>query len=110
VAALDGVRPDGVPGAVPTGERFGWGPPRLGRVTRIRPRAIPPLPSRPSAGVLIGGFLAGLEQAITNRPPVVAQIEEPIGRERFERHGFAFDGLDEPVERREPHDRSGARL
>lgn len=76
---------------------------------RQRPRPAA-LPSKPSAGVLIGGMLGGLEQAVTNRPPVVAQIEEPTGRERFERHGFAFDGLDEPVERPEPPDRSGARL
>lgn len=69
-----------------------------------------PLPSKASAGVIIGGLLAGLEQAVTNRPPVVAQIEEPMRRERFERHGFAFDGLDDPIERPEPPDRSGARL
>lgn len=68
------------------------------------------LPSKPSAGVIIGGFLAGLEQAVTNRPPVVAEIEEPMRRERFERHGFVFDGLEEPIERAEPPDRSGARL
>ena len=75
-------------------------------MTRQRAR----LPSRPSAGLLVGGLLGGLEQAITNRPPVVAQIEEPIGRERFERHGYVIDGLDDPVERPEPPDRSGARL
>ena len=68
------------------------------------------LPSRPSAGVVIGGFLAGLEHAISNRPPAVAQIEEPLRRERFERHGYVIDGLDDPIERREPPDRSGARL
>lgn len=68
------------------------------------------LPLKPAAGIVIGGFLAGLEQAVTNRPPVVAQIETPAGRERFERHGFEFDGLEEPVERPEPPDRSGARL
>lgn len=77
---------------------------------RRRPTQPVPLPSKPSAGVLIGGILGGLEQAVTNRPPVVAQIEEPTGRERFERHGFAFDGLDEPVDRPEPPDRTGARL
>lgn len=69
-----------------------------------------PLASKPSAGLIIGGLLAGLEQAVMNRPPVVAQIEEPMRRERFERHGFAFDGLDDPIERPEPPDRSGARL
>jgi hypothetical protein len=68
------------------------------------------LPSRPSAGVVIGGFLAGLEQAIANRPRAVAHIEEPLRRERFERHGYVIDGLDDPIERPEPPDRSGARL
>ncbi len=76
---------------------------------RLRSRRNP-LPSKPSAGLVIGGILAGLEQTITNRPPIVAQIEEPIGRERFERHGYEFHGLDEPVERPEPPDRTGARL
>jgi hypothetical protein len=60
--------------------------------------------------VVIGGFLAGLEATVTNRPPIVAQIEEPMRRERFERHGFVIDGLDEPIDRPEPPDRSGARL
>jgi hypothetical protein len=68
------------------------------------------LPSRPSAGVIIGGFLAGLEATVTNRPPIVAQVEEPMRRERFERHGFVIEGLDEPIERPEAPDRSGARL
>lgn len=68
------------------------------------------LRSKPSAGVVIGGFLAGLEATVNNRPPIVAQIEEPMRRERFERHGFVIDGLDEPIERPEPPDRSGARL
>jgi hypothetical protein len=79
-------------------------------MTRRPRRDSAPLPSRPSAGILVGGLLASLEQAITNRPPVVAQIEESLRRERFERHGFAFDGLDDPVEHAEPPDRSGARL
>jgi hypothetical protein len=75
--------------------------------SRHHPRA---LRSRPTAGLLVGGFLARFEQAIANRPPVVAQIEEPMRRERFERHGFVIAGLDDPVERPEPPDRSGARL
>lgn len=70
----------------------------------------PPLPSTRAAGVVIGGFLSGLEHVVTNRPPAVAQIERRIGRERLERHGFVIEGLDTPVERREPPDRSGARL
>jgi hypothetical protein len=68
------------------------------------------LPSTSSAGVIVAGFLAGLEQAIGNRPPAVAQIEEELGRAGFERHGFVIDGLDDPIERPEPPDRSGARL
>jgi hypothetical protein len=40
----------------------------------------------------------------------VTQIEEELGRAGFERHGFVIDGLDDPIERREPPDRSGARL
>ncbi len=63
-----------------------------------------------SAGIIVGGFLAGLEHAIGNRPPAVAQIEEELGRAGFERHGFVVEGLDDPIERPEPPDRSGARL
>ena len=65
---------------------------------------------RSSAGIIVGGFLAGLEQAIGNRPPPVAQIEEELGRAGSERHGYVIEGLDERVERPEPPDRSGARL
>ena len=54
-----------------------------------------PLPSRPSAGGLIGSIIGTLDQALTNRPRPVAAIEERLG---------------EPVEREEPSDRSGARL
>jgi hypothetical protein len=63
-----------------------------------------------SAGVIVAGFLAGLEHAIGNRPPAVAQIEEELGRAGSERHGYVIEGLDERVERPEPPDRSGARL
>jgi hypothetical protein len=69
-----------------------------------------PLPSRPSGGLSIGGFLAGLEQFISNRPPIVAQIEEPLRRGRVMRGAFTVEGLDATVERPEPPDRSGARL
>lgn len=68
------------------------------------------LASRPSAGIAIGGFLAGLEHAITNRPPVVAQIEEPLRGRRDASGDVVLDGLDAPIERREAPDRSRARL
>ena len=77
----------------------------------MRKRTTTPLPSKPSAGVVVGGgILGGLEQAVTNRPPTVAEIARPIGREGFERHGYVLEGLEAPIERREPRDRSGARL
>ena len=77
---------------------------------RLRRPSRGPLPSRATAGVLIGGMLADLEQAVANRPRPVAQIEQPVGRERFERHGFVLDGLEAEVDRPEPPDRSGATL
>lgn len=68
------------------------------------------LPSKPSAGVLIGGLLAGLEQAVTGRPKPVPQIEEQYGEDWASADGYTVDGLDEPIDRPEPPDRSGARL
>lgn len=69
-----------------------------------------PLPSRPSAGTVIGGMLAGLEHAITGRPKTPAQIEERYADAWAELDGVTVEGLDEPIERPEPPDRSGARL
>ena len=69
-----------------------------------------PLPSRPSAGGLIGSIIGTLDQALTNRPRPVAAIEERYREPWASRDGFTVDGLDEPVEREEPSDRSGARL
>jgi hypothetical protein len=74
-----------------------------------KPRA-DPLPSNASAGQVIGGILAGVEHLVTNRPRPVAEISERY-RDRWNgSDGLTVDGLDEPVERPEPPDRSGARL
>ena len=69
-----------------------------------------PLPSKPSAGPLIGGFLAGLEHALTGRPKTPAQIEEQYGEPWATADGVTVEGLDEPIDRPEPPDRSGAKL
>jgi hypothetical protein len=69
-----------------------------------------PLPSKPSAGVAIGGMLASLEGMVTGRPRAIPQIEEPYGEDWATADGVTVDGLDEPVDRPEPPDRSGARL
>jgi hypothetical protein len=75
-----------------------------------RPEAQDPLPSKPSAGHVIGGLLAGLEHLITGRPKSVPQIEEPYTDEWASAEGVTVEGLDEPIDRPEPPDRSGARL
>jgi hypothetical protein len=68
------------------------------------------LPSRPSAGELIGGMLAGVEHVITGRPKTPAQIEEQYREPWASVGGVTVDGLEEPIERVEPPDRSGAKL
>jgi hypothetical protein len=68
------------------------------------------LPSRPSGGTVIAGMLAGLEHAITGRPKPVAQIEEQYRDPWAAADGMTVEGLDDPIERRVPPDRSGARL
>ena len=68
------------------------------------------LPSRPSAGELIGGFMAGLDQLITSRPKTPAQIEEQYREPWASANGLTVDGLDDAIERRESPDRSGAKL
>ena len=67
------------------------------------------LPSRPSAGQLVGGLLGGIEQVVTGRPRPPAQIEEPYRDEWASIEGITVEGLEEPEERAEPPDRSGAR-
>ena len=69
-----------------------------------------PLPSRSSAGEMIGGFMAGLDQLITARPKTPAQIEEQYREPWASANGMTVDGLDDPIERRESPDRSGAKL
>jgi antitoxin (DNA-binding transcriptional repressor) of toxin-antitoxin stability system len=69
-----------------------------------------PLPSKASAGHVVTGILAGVEHLVTNRPRPVAEISEHH-RDRWNAAGgLTVEGLDEPVERAEPPDRSGARL
>jgi len=68
------------------------------------------LASRPGAGQLVTGILAGIEHLIANRPRAVPQIEEQYHDPWATTDGLTVDGLDEPIERPEPPDRSGARL
>ena len=74
------------------------------------PEGDTPLASKSSAGQVIGGMLAGLEQMVTGRPKSVPQIEEPYGEDWSSAEGVTVEGLEEPVDRPEPPDRSGARL
>jgi hypothetical protein len=69
-----------------------------------------PLPSHPSAGVVIGGILGGLDHLILKRPRPVTQIEERYQEPWDTLDGIVVEGLDEPMERPEPPDRTGARL
>ena len=68
------------------------------------------LPSKPSAGELVGGILAGVEHMVTARPRPPAQIEEPYRDEWASIEGVTIEGLDEPRDHPEPPDRSGARV
>lgn len=79
-------------------------------MTEPQDEAQAPLPSRPSAGGLIGGIMGTLDQALTNRPRPVAAIEERYREPWATRDGFTVEGLEEPVERDEPPDTSGAKL
>ena len=69
-----------------------------------------PTKALPSAGGIIGGLLGTLDQALTNRPRPVAQIERRYREPWATVDGVTIEGLDEPVDRPEPPDRSGARL
>ena len=68
------------------------------------------LPSKSSAGEMIGGILAGLDHALTARPKPTAQIEERYREAWASLDGVAVEGLEEPIERPERPDRSGAQL
>ena len=78
-------------------------------MNREKPRT-EPLASKSSAGELIGGMLANLDHALTGRPKTPAQIEEQYREPWASANGLTVEGLDEPIERREPPDRSGAKL
>ncbi|HJR51152.1 MAG TPA: hypothetical protein VJ794_08615 [Gemmatimonadales bacterium] len=75
-----------------------------------RDRTAKPLPSRASAGQVVTGILAGLEHMVANRPRPVAEIEEQHRDPWNAADGLTVEGLDEPMDRPERPDRSGARL
>lgn len=69
-----------------------------------------PLPSRPSGGTIVAGMLATLDRLILNRARTTTQIEVAYDDPWASANGMTVDGLDEPMDRPEPPDRSGARL
>ncbi len=69
-----------------------------------------PTTTLPSAGGIVGGLLGTLDQALTNRPRPAAQIERRYREPWATVDGVTVEGLDEPVDRPAPPDRSGARL
>jgi hypothetical protein len=76
-----------------------------------RPRARRrPLLSTPSSGAVVAGILAGVEHLVANRPKPVAEIAERHRDPWNRAGGVTVDGLDEPIDRPEPPDRSGARI
>ena len=69
------------------------------------------LPDFKGASLSIGGFMAGLEQQILHkRPPAAIVVEEEARSEPRSVNGLQLDGPEEPIERPEPPDTSGARL
>lgn len=69
------------------------------------------LPDFKGASLSIGGFMAGLEQQILHRrPPAAIVVEEEARSAPRSVNGLQLDGPDEPIERPEPPDTSGARL
>jgi len=82
----------------------------LRRSTRKKPRPVDGrLPSYPSSGQVIGGFLASLEQVVTGQQRPVAQIVEQHDEPWDSVGDVTVVGLDEPIERPTRPDRSGAR-
>lgn len=69
-----------------------------------------PLPSNPAAGQVIAGLLAGVDHLVVNRPRPVTQIEEPLRDAWASADGLTVEGLDEPMDRPEPPDTTGARV
>ena len=102
---IDRVERSDLLGRVARGIR--WYPPRMAK----RRQAREALPNFTGAGLSIGGFMAGLEQQILhNRPPAAIVVEEEARSEPRSVNGLQLDGPDEPIERPEPPDASGARL
>jgi hypothetical protein len=58
----------------------------------------------------VAGLLGSLEQLIANRPRPPTQIEEEYRDPWASADGLSVDGLDEPMDRPEPPDTTGARL
>jgi hypothetical protein len=81
-----------------------------GPVNRDRTDDPDRLPSRSSAGEVIGGIMANLDHLITARPKPTAQIEEQYREPWASANGITVEGLDDPIERPETPDRSGAKL
>jgi hypothetical protein len=69
-----------------------------------------PLPHAASAGQVVAGMLAGVEHLVANRPRPVAEISEQHHDAWNAADGLTVEGLDDPVDRPEPPDRSGARI
>jgi hypothetical protein len=55
-------------------------------------------------------MLANLDHLITGRPKPPAQIEEQYREPWASADGLTVEGLDEPMERRDSPDQSGAKL
>ena len=68
------------------------------------------LPSHPSSGQVIGGFLTNLEHIVTGQQRPVAQIEEQYHEPWASIGDVTIEGLDEPIERPKRPDRSRACL
>lgn len=82
-----------------------------GTVGVVKPNRKQALPSFSGVNQSIGTFLAGLEQKILhNRPPAAIVVEEDQRGQQVATNGLLVDLPDEPIERPEPPDRSGARL
>ncbi len=68
------------------------------------------LPSRTRGGQVIGGFMANLEHVVSGQPSAVPQIEEQYSGSWATIGDVTVDGLDEPLNRPDRPDRSGARV
>jgi len=81
------------------------------RLTRAKSRSVDGrLPSYPSSGQVIGGFLASLEHVVTGQQRPVAQIHVQYHESWDSVGDVTVLGLDERIERPAHPDRSRARL